>query len=150
MYTSVTNSPKRQSLFSCRFAFSSLTIALIASLACDFVISLTKPRTLLLRAPPTHHMPTQRPRCFLIPPVWYRLRIEFSYARFAAPRNGDAFTLSFATGIRLSLVACSLRSIQARRASRRTSLRRPRETEGIGGQPRTRPETMLQICALEQ
>jgi hypothetical protein len=32
-------------------------------------MSLTRPRTLLLRPPSTHHMPIQRPRCFLIPPV---------------------------------------------------------------------------------
>ena len=44
------------------------------------------------------------------------------------------------------------RSVQSMkiRVARRTSLRLPRRTAGIGGQPGTRPSTALQTCALEQ
>ena len=41
-------------------------------------------------------------------------------------------------------------SIHERREARRTSLRRPRDTAGMGGQPGRRPATALQMWALEQ
>jgi len=60
-----------------------------------------------------------------------------SYARFTTPRTGDA-------GMTAGVAACSFCSIHESSVARRTSLRRPRETTGMGGHPGTRPATALQ------
>ena len=133
-----------RSLFSCRLAFSSADDPVDRFRGpADFVMFLMKPRTRLLRLPSTHHMPIHRPRCFLTPPVWCRLRIDFSLCAF---RGSPYWRYSnHSRG-----PACSFRSIQASRVSRRTSLRRPRRTAGRGRQPGTRPAMTFEICAFEQ
>src|ERR1035438_8122481 len=88
-------------------------------------------------------MPIQRPRCFLTPPVECRVRILISPYAFLRPRSGDVRILA-------GMAACSLWASHSTRLSRRTSLRRPRQTAGMGGQPWTRPATTLHTCAFEQ
>jgi hypothetical protein len=75
--------------------------------------------------------------------------VYFSYARFTASRSGNACILAAEDGV-LSLASLSLRTNQATRADRRTSLRLPSSIAGMGGQSGTRPATALQICAFEQ
>src|SRR5205814_205650 len=77
------NSPKHQTLLCSCLALTSLTIRSTTACASDLVISLTKPITRLLRLRSTHYIATQRPRCFLTDPFWYRLlRIDFSLCAF--------------------------------------------------------------------
>ena len=62
------------------------------------------------------------------------------HARLRAPHSGDVPILPL----------FSFSSIQRTRDSRRTSFRLPRGTQGIAGQPRTRPLTTFPTCAFEQ
>ena len=69
--------------------------------------------------------------------------MDSPYARLPASRSGNVDMLA-------SEDARSLFSIHSRNDSLRMSFLRPSETAGIGGHPGTRPDTALQMCALEQ
>ncbi len=130
---------------SLRLALASGTILSTTARASDLVISLTRPITRLLRLRSTHHIATQRPRCFLTDPFWYRLlRIEFSLCAFP----GTPYWQFRMVASAVSTVHCS-RSRAA--AFLGVSAFGDQGTQQVlQGSPATRPATALQTCAFEQ